>query len=429
MPGQGRPHPLPPGATRLREGAGGASIALVNTASDLQRLKSWFDAGTLLDPASDGPTLVDFSRAVAALCGVGGLQLSEHAERLRQHVGPADHLVLLLIDGLGVEQIERFPRNGFLHPRSRIEMRSVFLSSTAPALTSLYTGEYPGRHGVLSWWLRLEEHGLDALPLRFEERFGEQPLVDLGVEPGDVLTVPSLIGRMKHRPVAILPRELVGSVYSTYSAGGTEQAGYGELPEAFAMVADRIAEAGEPTFTYVYLPQADSLAHAEGCDDGKVLECFAACDRLLVGLAQRLRGNARLLVTGDHGQVDVPDERTFFLEEADEIAALLSCPPSGEPAVPFFHVIPGQEQAFASAFRERWGEHFALLSRRESLELGCFGPGAPGKKALERMGQFLAIPGRPSTLRWRPTGAEVHVHRGEHGGLSRAEQTVPLFAF
>ncbi len=401
----------------------------MNAMSDVQRLKSWFADGRLLDPASDGPTLVDFSRAVATLCGVTGLRLSDEAEKLKHHVGPADHIVLVLIDGLGVEQLERFPRDGFLHPRSRIEMRSVFLSSTAPALTSLYTGEYPGKHGVLSWWVRLAEHELDAIILRFVERFGDQPLVDLGVAPGDALTVPSLIGRMNHRPLAVFPDGIVGSVYSTYSTGGTEQAGYKEISEAFQIAAGRIAEAEEPTFTYVYLPQADSLAHSDGCDDGKVLECFAAYDQLLAGLAKQLGGKARVLVTGDHGQVDVPDERIFFLEEADDIAALLSCPPSGEPAIPFFHVVPGHKEAFAAAFRERWGEHFALLSRQDSLDLGLFGPKAPAKEALARMGEFLAIPGKPATLRWRPTDVEVHVHRGEHGGLSRAERTVPLFAF
>jgi Type I phosphodiesterase / nucleotide pyrophosphatase len=405
------------------------SVMNASAASDLDRVRQAFADGRLVSPGAPGPDLVDFSRAMASLCGVHGLKLSPDGEKLRELVGPAEHQVLVLIDGLGVEQLERFPRDGFLHSRSRTEMRSVFLASTAPALTSLYTGEYPAQHGVLAWWLRLPDADMNVTILPFIERFSERPLTELGVEADAVLTVPSLIGRMTHRPLAILPDELVGSVYSTYSSGGTEQVGYAEVTEAFELATARLLAATAPTFTYLYLPQADSVAHADGCDDHKVLELFALYDRLLAEFSERLGGNARVSVTGDHGQVDVPDERVLFLEEDDPISECLACPPSGEPMIPFFHLKEARAGDFADMFRDRWSQHFALLSRDEAVGLGLFGPGSPDAIAAKRMGDFLALPERPTTLRWRARGKTVDVHRGEHGGLSYPERTVPLFNF
>ncbi len=399
--------------------------------SDLDRVRRAFADGRLVSPGAPGPDLVDFSRAMASLCGVGGLKLSPDGERLRDLVGTAEHQVLVLIDGLGVEQLERFPGDGFLrtHTRSHIEMHSVFLASTAPALTSLYTGEYPAQHGVLSWWLRLPDAEINATILPFIERFSKQSLTELSVDPAAVFTLPSLIGRMTHRPLAFVPRELIGSVYSTYSSDGTEQVGYAEVTEAFELATERLLAATAPTFTYLYLPQADSVAHADGCDDQKVLGLFALYDRLLAEFSERLGGSARVSLTGDHGLVDVPDERIFFLEEDDPISECLACPPSGEPMIPFFHVRESRAGDFANMFRERWNRDFALLSRTEALELRLFGPGSPTEVAAKRMGDFLAVPERPATLRWRSRDGEVDIHRGEHGGLSHAERTVPLFNF
>ncbi|MHC4917654.1 MAG: alkaline phosphatase family protein, partial [Planctomycetota bacterium] len=343
--------------------------------SDADRLRGWFADGTLVDPAGPGATLVDFSRAVASLCGAPDLELSAEAERLRDLVGESRHYVLVLIDGLGLEQLERCPEGGFLRSHLAAETRSVFLSSTAPALTSLYTGEFPAKHGVLSWWLRLPEHELTATILPFVERFGEKDLRELGVDPNAILSCPALIGKMTHRPLAVLPEGLVGSVYRTDACRNPDQAGYSEIADAFEAAAERVAGSSGPTFTYVYLPQADSVGHEDGCDDEKVFQLLAAYDSMLASLAERLEGEARIIVTGDHGLQDVPGERVFFLGEDDPMAAALSCPPSGEPTVPFFHVKEGRAEEFAAAFRGRWGDDFALLTRADVEELSLMGPG------------------------------------------------------
>ena len=393
--------------------------------TDPERLESWFAEGLLSRPGAVRPDLVDFSRALASLAGAPGLKLPPPAAELKKTIGPAEHYVLVLLDGFGVDQLKRCPTGGFFQKNVRAELRSVFPSTTAAALTSLYTGEHPARHGILAWWLRLAGHDLTATVLPFVERFSEQPLTELGVKPEEILTVPSMTGRMAHDPLAVLPAGLTGSVYSVHSSGGTAQAGYSDLPEAFELAAGH-AQGTKPTFTYVYLPQADGLAHEQGTTSPAVLETLAAVDGLVAKLAARLAGRARILVTGDHGQVDVPEKRTLFLDEASPLMSHLCFPPSGERTVPFFHVQPGRREEFAVLFRAEYGEFFALLSLEEVEATELFGSRPLSPTVRERLGDFLAIAPRPTTLNYRQPGVETGIHLGVHAGLSPAEMIMPL---
>lgn len=395
--------------------------------SGLERVTGWFESGQLVRPGSR-PDLVDLARAVYRACGAPDVAGAPDC-RLAEFLGRPEQLLLVLIDGLGVGQLARFPAGGFLRSCPATEIASVFPSTTAAALTSLATGEHPARHAVLAWWVHLPGRGLTATALPFIERFSEKPLGAWGVRPEELFPSPAVTNRLAHEPLAVLPRELIGTEYSTYSAGGTAQSGYTSIDEAFEVAARRVETSRRPGFTYLYLPQADGAAHELGCSAPQVLELFALYDRLLGCLAERLAGRARVLVTGDHGQVDAPARRTLFLDEGEALLDCLECPPSGERTVPFFHVRPGRAEEFCERFHTAYGRHFALLSADEAEGLELFGPGALCPAAHERLGDYLAVAPEPTTLNLRPRRGECPVHVGVHAGLTPAEMTMPLVAF
>ena len=74
--------------------------------------------------------------------------------------------MLILADGLGLEMLEREAAARTLREHLRSELRTVFPSSTAVALTSLATGEWPARHAVTGWWTYLEQSGGPATILQ-----------------------------------------------------------------------------------------------------------------------------------------------------------------------------------------------------------------------------------------------------------------------
>ncbi len=77
------------------------------------------------------------------------------ARLLRDLIGEPRHLVLLLVDGLGLRMLEQRPADSVLRRLLAMELRTVFPSTTASAITSLATGEWPAQHAVVGWWTHL----------------------------------------------------------------------------------------------------------------------------------------------------------------------------------------------------------------------------------------------------------------------------------
>jgi hypothetical protein len=224
-----------------------------------------------------------------------------------------------------------------------------------------------------------------------------------------------------------MPADIAGSAYTRYCAGYTPTAGYREPAEALDLAARRVHEAERPSFTYVYLPDLDHASHEHGAGSAQAVGALARLDRLLAGFTERLAGRARLVVTGDHGLVDVPPERSLFLDEGDSLLDCLRAPPSGESTASYFHVKPGRADAFRAAFEARYGELFALVSTAEAEALGLFGPEPLSELARARVGDFVAVGWQPAALYYRQkSGPPPTVHRGAHAGLSPAEMRVPL---
>lgn len=395
--------------------------------SERARVEAWFADGTLVRPVTPGqPTSVDLVRALFRRVGGPDVPKGAASERLLARIQDAEHYVVLLIDGLGARLLERFRPTGFLRSHQTAHLNAVFPSTTAAALTSLATGEYPARHGVMGWWQYLDEYDITATVLPFVERFGGRDLREVGVLPSEVFTFPSRLPGVKREVVAVVPASIVGTPYTEYTLASARGIGYEELSEAFEAVGRCVLDARAPSYVSAYIPHLDELAHEEGLESTTFAATLRALDDQVAELAGALQGRARLIVTGDHGHVTLRRERVLFLDEGDELLGLLRCPPTGEATVPYFHVRPGRLEAFREGFEARFGTGFALLTREEAEAMSLFGPGSLSDVARRRLGDLVGIAPRPTALVLRPKSGEVHVHRSVHAGLSGEEMRVPL---
>ncbi|HUS93217.1 MAG TPA: alkaline phosphatase family protein [Phycisphaerae bacterium] len=394
--------------------------------TDLERVLGWFECGRLVRPREESRNFVDLVRALLRLAGASDVPGGEGAEELEGRVGPAEHHLLVLVDGLGANQLERlFAPDGFARRHLAGRLQAVWPSTTATALTTLATGQWPCTHGVPGWWTYLDEHDVTAVTLPFEQRLTEQPLGRLGVRPEELYPAPSAWPKVTRRPRTVLPEKLVDSAYSTYARGGTAGAGYKELAELPDRIRRIVRRAAGATLTHLYLPQLDSLSHKKGTDSAEVRLFVPALDALLADLADAVGGVGRLVVTADHGHVNAPRDRWTFLPPTDPLAQMLRCRPTGEPAVPIFHVTDGLAGEFAAAFRERFGEHFALLTVGEVERLRLTGPHLLSPVMRRRLGTFVGISPAPAKLYVLPADPGAG-NLGVHGGLSNDEMHVPL---
>ena len=391
--------------------------------NDVDRLLTAFEAAVLVRPSAEVANLVDLSRAIATLAGVGGLELTEGAERIASQIGQSDHYVLALVDGLGVGLLQHVAEESFLRTHMCMTLQAVFPSTTVAALTSLATGLWPGTHGVPTWWAYLAGSGVSATVLPFIERFSKRPLTKWGIQSSEVFTAPTLPPRFRRERHSFVPKAITSSVYTSYTSAGAEVTGYTTLSEAVAAVLAGIAAATGPTYSYLYYPRVDPFAHDRGPEDEAVRAEVANVDRELSRLADGLKGRARLMVTADHGLIAVSERGRHAVRADDEIDELLIAPPSGEPRVPVFHVKEGKAEAFERRFRDRFGEWFVLLTAAEVERLELLGPGPFADVTRQRVGDYLALPLGEDVLAYEPPGDWM---AGFHAGLTPAEMLVPL---
>ena len=394
---------------------------------DLERVRGWIDTGRLLPPSADLPNPVDLARVLATRGGVEGVEAGAGGAAIADTIAPAAHCVFVLVDGLGLELLERLPPDAFLRRRCVLELRAVFPSTTAAALTSLATGEWPASHGVPAWWTYLPEWQLTATVLPFVERFSERPLPELGVSAERVFVAAPLLPRYEVAVRSFLPRRIAESAYSAYVRGTTPVRGYGKLADGVDAVLDFVRGAGAPTFSYLYTEQVDAAAHSDGPEAGSVRSALAEVDGELERLASELAGWARIVVSADHGMLSVPDGGKSILRPGDELLELLVVPPFGEPRVPFFLPRPEQRERFQACFGERFGDRFALLTQEEAAALQLFGPLPPSAELRARFGDFIALAERSHVLIYQEEaeGGAASL-RGYHAGLTPTEMRIPL---
>lgn len=392
--------------------------------ADVERLLAAFDAGRLLRPGAGAPDSLDLALALASLAGVPEVELTTDAHQIVEAVGAAAHIIFVLVDGLGMNVVGQLPAESFLRSHLALEMRALFPTSTAPVLTSLATGVPVAVHGVAGWWSYLPAQGLTATVLPFIERFTERPLTKFGVVPDDVFLRPALLPRYARDVLSLFPAYIAESAYTRYSTGGTASVGYDGIRPAVAAVAARVRRADAPTYTYLYLPQFDAAEHEHGPFAPTPARVLRRIDAALARLAGALPGDARLVVSADHGQIVTPASSVVELRSDDPLMAMLVAPPDGDARAPRFHTQAGAGDAFATQFRARFGAHYALLTIDEAADLQLFGPHAIAADVRERFGDLQAVALDDTLLEYRD-GTEKSL-RGNHGGLSPDEMRIPL---
>ena len=393
----------------------------------IESLMTAFEDGTLLRPSYELPNLVDLARAVAGICGVEGLQ-SPVASAIQTRVGDTDHLVFVLADGVGMNLVESLPRNSFLRRHLRDELLTVFPSTTSVALTSLTTAQWPSTHAITGWWTHLPDLGSAATILHYKSRSDDSDLLKRGIDPRRSFPVKSVWGQVTRDVRSIVPDRIRHSVYSNYFNGGRDSAGYNSLTDGVDKTIERVLRADEPTFTYLYVPHVDSVAHVHGITRPEVRHALTEIDNQLARLYSAVGSRARLVVSADHGFLDARAPVRHTLRANRELQPLLRFPPSGDARVVYLHTWDWARERMRRFFERRFEDKFILVDADDAIGLGLFGPDPPSDVHRERFGDQVAISAGPDVLEYsaaRGSGRMVQLN-SHHSGLSPDEMRIPL---
>lgn len=396
--------------------------------SDLDELLAAFDTGRLLRPSHNTLNIVDLSLAIANLCGAEEVESTPGSMELAGLIGPSDHLVFVLVDGLGKTYLDALPPDSFLRKNLVTQLHTVFPSSSATAITSLATGEWPSCHGVTGRWTHFPEIETVGEVLPYVSRGSGRSLTGSGMTPEMAFPAPPLIPKMKRDTVCFFPDYLADSVYSNYFSGGAKKRGYRSLHRGIDEVINRVNSAQVSTYTYFYTPQVDSVAHKYGSSQGHLRAVIRELDRALERLLDRLAGRYRLVVSADHGLLDVPTAHRRQIKPAKELTAGLRVPPSGDARVLYFHVHNGYGPQVKEYLQTLVGEYFLVIDADEAVELKLLGPGPLSPLTRDRIGDVMAISRGTGVVEYRPDGkaGRIMTNASHHSGLTPAEIQIPL---
>lgn len=360
-------------------------------------------------------SLPDLMPSVLAALGVPG-----EANPLALDLPP--RVAVLLVDGMGLELLRAHrghaPFLASLLDSGRA-LSAGFPATTATSLTSLGTGLPPGRHGVLGYKMRcpdgsvLEALAWDAADVDPSKWQPNATAFERAVAAGVSVT-------------AVAPGRFHGTGLTLAAFRGAVGVAAETPGERAAATLDALAAGrpGERVLAYTYYGDLDATGHRVGCGSLAWRLQLAHADRLAEQIAAGLPPGCALLVTADHGMVDVdPAARRDFDAEPDLAAgvALLA----GEARARYVHAVPGAAADVEATWRESLGAGWWVRSRDDAIAAGWFGPDVAGY-ARGRIGDVVAAA--------RGTGAVVATVAepgesaliGHHGSLTSAEQVVPL---
>jgi predicted AlkP superfamily pyrophosphatase or phosphodiesterase len=357
-------------------------------------------------PAYAGPCLTNI---VPTLFGP---RRDEPPEWFPSLAAEAPQVVLLVLDGLGWEQLTR--HRALMPLVSNMQggpITSVFPSTTATALTSITTGLPPGEHGVVGY--RIDVHGDVLNVLRWSTPRGD---ARRAIPPESMQPFEPFLGR---RPPVVTKAEFLGSGFSSAHLRDVQWRGW-RVPSTLLTEVRSLLAAGEP-FVYAYYDGIDKVAHEYGLGAHYEAE-LAWVDRLVGDFLEVLPAGAALLITADHGQVDVGDN----VQPLDAGLFSLIDSQSGEARARWLHARPGSEAELLAAATSRYADDAWVVGRDQLVEEGWLGPRVSAA-STDRLGDvLLAAKGNAAFDDPADTGPFMLIAR--HGSLTPAEMFVPLVA-
>ena len=373
---------------------------------------------TVLGPDHGGGRLADVLPSALAVLGVPG---SADPLGLVPALAGVRRVAVLLVDGLGWYQLPTAapyaPTLAGLAATVARPLIAGFPSTTPTSLVTLGTGVATGAHGVLGFTVRVP--GTDRVLTHTAWAADPSPL---RWQP-----VPTQFERARAAGVAVtvVSRPEFGGSGLTLAAnrGGDFRGAAGVDAVAATMLAALAAGPG-PTLVSGYHADLDRHGHVSGVDSEPWRIAAAEVDTLLARLVDGLPPDAALLVTADHGQLDVPVAHRFDLDTDPRLRDGVQVV-AGEARVRYLHVAPGAVDDVVAAWSEVLGDAARVRTRDEVVAGGWFGP-VP-EDHLGRIGDVVVICNDTYAVmatRTEPPMASRLV--AYHGSDTAAELTVPL---
>jgi len=386
---------------------------------DTPRIVGTLLGAGLIAPRYGTAALSDVMPSVLTALGVAG-------EANVLELAPQRRVCVLLVDGLGWELLrihrDEAPVLNDLADRAGRVFTAGFPTTTTSSLTSLGVGVPAGQHGMTGYQVRVPGTRRLLNALQWDAR----------IDPREWQPCRTALQRAEAAGVtvtSVAPVKFKGSGLTEASLRGGRYVGVDDPSEraraaGLAMIGDG-STVGGPTLTYVYYGAVDRTGHVHGCKSPEWRASLVAADAFTGELMASMPPDALLVVTADHGMVDI--DAAQIVDVADNPALQVGVEMlAGEGRSRYVHVRPGAIDDALSIWREELENGFCVLTRAEAIGAGLLGP-IVSPAAADRVGDLVVLAqGSGAVFDRRVDSRTVMALIGQHGSLTAAELLVPL---
>jgi hypothetical protein len=332
-----------------------------------------------------------------------------------------ERVVLLLLDAFGLRFLERHEDHPFVRRLDVAPLQTQTPSTTTAHIPTLHFGVPVTEHGLYEW--NVYEPSLDdvIVPFLFA-RAGAKPgtLLAEGFDVRRLSPGPSLYERLAERGIRSAtygPDRIAGSPFGKVALAGSSTHPFPDLATGIRELAAAMADPEGPHYANLYWDMIDATGHVHGPSspefDASIRDALDA-----LGPLTRLEG-VTVLLTADHGQVDVSPDRVDYLDELwPELSEYLTVSkPAGSARDVFLHV--REPDTVIAQLSDRLGDRAEVRPAASLFD-------SVGERLEARLADVVVLPA-PGREAWLRSSAGVEQHfRGHHGGLDPAETATYL---
>ncbi|MGB3772903.1 MAG: alkaline phosphatase family protein [Rhodococcus sp. (in: high G+C Gram-positive bacteria)] len=372
-------------------------------------------------PRYGSDSLSDLMPSVLAALGVAGQR-----DTVNLGLAGVRRVCVLLVDGLGALQLaEHSAAAPVLSSLPSRSATATFPSTTSTSLASLGTGSAPGAHGVVGYLTAVPGFDRPMNPLHWRLH-GQGPKVDLLAQlpPETFQPHPTVFERAAAEGISVTrvaPSYQRESGLTRAVLRGGEFASSVSAGDLVAQTS-RALRIGTRSMVYSYWSELDLTGHVRGPDSDSWTYELAHVDSIVAGILAELPDDAALIVTADHGMVQVGSRIDLDANDALTNGVRMI---AGEPRARHVFTEHGTTSDVRAMWSETLGPEYLIVERDDAIERGWFGPTVRSSVA-DCIGDVIALAMGDGALIRRGAEPNQSALLGHHGSLTDVEMLVPL---
>lgn len=332
--------------------------------------------------------------------------------------------IVVLVDGLGALNLKsakghaRFLADALASaPRAS----TVFPSTTAAALATLTTGTTPSEHGMLGYRIRDPRSGDIVNQL---SGIGQVAEPDQWCQRAPLYAHAEMAGV---NTFVVSHSRFADTALTSIIHSGATKVNANTVDDRVAQALKLVQSPGSQ-LVLLYVSELDETAHKLGVGSQQWAAGLELVDAAVKHLDSGVPADVGIVVTADHGVVDVPAHKQILYGD-DALLMRGVAEVGGEPRGLQIYVEPGtpdsEIEALASRWRTDYGDFAWVFTQQEAVSQGVLGD--VNAEGSARLGDILVIARKDVAFYdTRDTAMSGRAMIGQHGAVSDAEMSIPF---